>query len=286
MNLKKLLAVTACVAALCMGLVACTGNSSSSSAASSASAEIQVEYPGTWELASTRDAEGHTMTSDELKALEEMGLPVFLNLNEDGTATFVIFNVPLSGTWEKVDATTLSLTIDGEYAAATYEEGLLFILAGDSELGFTRSDPREVPAAGSDAAHPGVSELAGALALTGETQEMNAAVIADDDTCKITAVAKTMDVLGDPGYDLVITNKIDRTIYVMCDFGSFSVAGTPCEGYVFKDVKPNETITANMYFSGEELAISSLDGLKDVTGTLIVYDDATMDELGKYPVTL
>ena len=90
MNLKKLLAVAACVAALCMGLVACTGNSSSSSAASSASAEIQVEYPGTWELASTRDAEGHTMTSDELKALEEMGLPVFLNLNEDGTATFCL----------------------------------------------------------------------------------------------------------------------------------------------------------------------------------------------------
>ena len=115
---------------------------------------------------------------------------------------------------------------------------------------------------------------------------MGRVVIADDDTIGITVEAKKVDSSDDPGFVLKISNKTDGKVYVYSNPG-WTVKGAQVNDPVLRAlVDPGETSEEFMWFDHGNLPTSSLDGLKEVVGTLVVEDYGTSAILGEYGFSL
>lgn len=142
MKLKaKIFAVAACAVALCVALAGCAGGGTAAS-------DNAANFQGTWVL-SGGNADGQEMTAEAIEAMEQMGLNVYIQLNEGGNAVISLFGDNTDGTWEAKDATTVALTFQGDTADAVLEGDELVLSVDGDSLKFKKG---ELPAnAGTDA---------------------------------------------------------------------------------------------------------------------------------------
>lgn len=123
MKLKaKIIGAAACAFALCVALAGCAGAPAGNDAAN---------FQGDWILTSGT-VDGQEATEETLAQAQEMGLSVYLQLNEGGSAVLSVLGTNMDGSWTAKDATTVELTFDGSSAEATLEgEELVMQQDGD-----------------------------------------------------------------------------------------------------------------------------------------------------------
>ena len=103
MKLKaKIIGAAACAFALCVALAGCGGAPAGNDAAN---------FQGDWILTSGT-VDGQEATEETLAQAQEMGLSVYLQLNEGGSAVLSVLGTNMDGSWTAKDATTVELTFD------------------------------------------------------------------------------------------------------------------------------------------------------------------------------
>lgn len=104
--------------------------------------------------------------------------------------------------------------------------------------------------------------------------------VADDAVTTITVTGKGTDFTGDPGYQLSITNKTDKSIYLIPE-DDFTVGDKKVEAGLGEELEPGEALDTFVYFAQDDLG-GQLDALGVTDGVILVLDDATDDELARY----
>lgn len=84
---------------------------------------------------------------ETLAQAQEMGLSVYLQLNEGGSAVLSVLGTNMDGSWTAKDATTVELTFDGSSAEATLEGEELVMQQDGDVMRFKRG---EIPPAASE----------------------------------------------------------------------------------------------------------------------------------------
>ena len=131
MKLKaKIIGAAACAFALCVALAGCAGAPAGNDAAN---------FQGDWILTSGT-VDGQEATEETLAQAQEMGLSVYLQLNEGGSAVLSVLGT-------NMDATTVELTFDGSSAEATLEGEELVMQQDGDVMRFKRG---EIPPAASE----------------------------------------------------------------------------------------------------------------------------------------
>lgn len=144
---KGIIALMACVFALSLALVGCSGSGGGS--ASSAS-DPKAAWIGTWDLVEMEE-NGEITGADDLKALKELGLEVYLELNEDGSGALVLFGEGMKGAWEAKSATEGIFTIEGQTVNMTIADSKLTMEQSGSKLTFEKGEPRSSSSASAEA---------------------------------------------------------------------------------------------------------------------------------------
>lgn len=113
-------------------------------------------FAGIWEVDRLDDGQ-RVIQDDELERLRQLDLTIYLELSDDGSAVFRLFDAEEHGTWEAGSATEATMTLsDGEVVAMALEEGELSFSQDEDRLWFKRTDLSELPeltaAPGSDGA--------------------------------------------------------------------------------------------------------------------------------------
>lgn len=141
MKLKaKIFAVAVCAMALCVALVGCAGGGTNGDAA--------ANFQGDWMLSGGNN-DGQELDAESIDAMEQMGLYVYIQLNEGGNAVISLFGTNTDGTWEAKDANTVALTFEGDTADATLEGDELVLAVDGSSLKFKKGEiPADALAAG------------------------------------------------------------------------------------------------------------------------------------------
>ena len=115
MKLKaKIIAAAVCAMALCVALAGCAGGGTNS---------------------------GNDATNFQ------MGLNVYMQLNEGGNAVISLFGENVDGTWEAKDATTVAITFQGDTTDAKLEGDELVLSVEGNSLRFKKGD---IPPAASE----------------------------------------------------------------------------------------------------------------------------------------
>ena len=91
--------------------------------------------------------DGQEATEETLAQAQEMGLSVYLQLNEGGSAVLSVLGTNMYGSWTAKDATTVELTFDGSSAEATLEGEELVMQQDGDVMRFKRG---EIPPAASE----------------------------------------------------------------------------------------------------------------------------------------
>ncbi|MEC4176155.1 hypothetical protein VIN30_06815 [Adlercreutzia sp. R7] len=154
MKLKaKIFAVAVCAMALCVALVGCAGGGTNSGSDNAAN------FQGDWMLSGGQN-DGQELDAESIEAMEQMGLYVYMQLNEGGNAVISLFGTNTNGTWEAKDANTVAITFEGDTADATLEGDELVLAVEGNSLKFKKG---EIPA-DALAAAAGTTEDAGQAA--------------------------------------------------------------------------------------------------------------------------
>lgn len=133
---KGVIALMACVFALCLALVGCGGGNNAEA--------NKAAFTGTWDLVEM-DQNGQVTGSDDLETLKSLGLEVYVNLNQDGTAALVLFGDAMEGTWEAASTTAGTLTLEGQQVNMTIEDSKLKFEQEGASLTFQKGEAKEVP---------------------------------------------------------------------------------------------------------------------------------------------
>lgn len=141
---KGIIAMMACVFALCLALVGCGGSGGSGG-------DAKAAWVGTWDLTEMEES-GQVTGSDDLQMLRDLGLDVYLELGQDGTGSLVLFGEPMTGKWEAKSASEASFTYEGETIGMKIADGKLTMEQGGSKLTFEKGAERSGSAAASSAA--------------------------------------------------------------------------------------------------------------------------------------
>lgn len=111
MKTKKfaVIAMMACIAALCLALIGCGGNN-------------KANFVGDWTLESMSDS-SMTITGDQLKSF---GLEITMNVKDDGTGSLNLMGETMNFNWEAKSATEMSIKSEGTTASTfTFADGKL-----------------------------------------------------------------------------------------------------------------------------------------------------------------
>lgn len=140
-NLKfKALAVCACALALCVALVGCaSGNAGSSDNGAS-------NFQGDWVL-SGGVSQGQEIDQEGIEGMQKLGMNVYIQLNEDGSAVISLFGQEVTGTWTAKTDTTADITLEGDTEEVKLENGELVLEADGDSLRFKKG---EIPVAASE----------------------------------------------------------------------------------------------------------------------------------------
>jgi hypothetical protein len=274
----------ASVFALCLVLAGCGGDAAKN-------------YVGDWKLTGMEE-NGEATSAEDLKLMEDMGLTITLSVKEDKSFLLNVMGEEMSGTWEAKSASEATFTVEGQSVPATLANGVLTLEQDGTKMMFEKGT---VSTSGSSGAASSGTDTATGTAGTGtdagtatgtdagttstDTDEGTVApigqIIADDDICSIEVVNKKADWAGDPGYTLKITNKSDKSVTAIAQYGTFSVDGKMVDPALVETIQPGKYAECFMWFSDNDVA--SLDQLVNVEGVIEVYDDETYDTLGEYP---
>ncbi|MDE8702169.1 hypothetical protein PZH32_04235 [Adlercreutzia equolifaciens] len=133
----KALAVFACAFALCFALVGCT------SGGNAAGDDAAKNFQGDWVLSGGSSA-GQEIDQASIDSMQQLGMNVYIQLQEDGTAVISLFGSEMTGTWKAKDATTADFTLEGDTEEIKIENDELVIEVDGDSLRFKRG---EIPAA-------------------------------------------------------------------------------------------------------------------------------------------
>lgn len=285
---KWTLACVLCAAVFCLALVGCGGGGGQNAA---------KNFIGTWEL-SSMEAEGDSFGEEDLAMLKGLGLNVTLSMSEDKSFALDFMGEAINGTWEAKDANTVTLnaedtlgTIDGTLADGklTIEVGgdkIVFIKSGDAPSATAPKDDKANDGTDGDksADKTGDSDSDSTAPDGAKGTEINK-TIGDDDVCTIVVMNTDVDFANDPGYNLKVTNKTDKVIYVTAKWGTFSVNGKMIDPSLGETIQPGKYVETFMYFDDEKLG-GGTEALVQVEGVVEVYDDDSWDVLGTYDMNL
>ena len=267
--------------AVCLFASGCLGTGPSEAT----KAQWKPKFVGTWDL---QEAKGDSSYSaEDLQLVREMGYDFYLELKEDGTAALVIDDDKTSGTWEVKSENVATFSAEGDTVEMKLADGKLTAEEGSKSLTFVKSNTNKgssttgttTPAAGN--ANGSSTSRSGSENSTTKV-DLTPVTIADDDLCKIVVTGKEEDFAGDPGYNLTITNKSDKVIFVTDATDSFSVNGKMATAYLNVSIKGGMYADSFMYFTRDELG-GGLDSLTAVEGEVDVFGDDDFEELGHYP---
>ncbi|MCI9261921.1 hypothetical protein [uncultured Adlercreutzia sp.] len=133
----KALAVFACAFALCIALVGCAGGSGA------AGDDAAKNFQGDWVL-SGGSSGGQEIDQASIDSMQQLGMNVYIQLQEDGTAVINLFGSEMTGTWKAKDATTADFTLEGDTEEIKIENDELVIAVDGDSLRFKKG---EIPAA-------------------------------------------------------------------------------------------------------------------------------------------
>lgn len=133
----KALAVFACAFALCIALVGCAGGGDT------AGDDAAKNFQGDWVL-SGGSSDGQEIDQASIDSMQQLGMNVYMQLQEDGTAVISLFGSEMTGTWKAKDATTADFTLEGDTEEIKIENDELVIAVDGDSLRFKRG---EIPAA-------------------------------------------------------------------------------------------------------------------------------------------
>lgn len=132
--MKRFLLAVMCACVLVVGLVGCSDPIAASKTA----------FTGTWQIYSMTDGETERAPED-IDKLRDMGMNVYLELNEDGTAVLNLFGSEDEGSWEPKTATTASVTLSsGAAVEMTISDDKLSMKENDNVLTFSKVDPADL----------------------------------------------------------------------------------------------------------------------------------------------
>lgn len=267
---KGVIAVLACVFALSLALVGCGSGGNSMKAA----------WIGTWDL-NEMDDNGEVTNADDIAALREYGLDVYLELNRDGTSTFMLFGEEMTGTWDASSETKATLTMEGQTVDMSIADDRLSLTQDGSTLIFVKGEDRSDDSKSSSSASAEASSSSAASA-DDELVKIDQLVLADDDVAKITFDAMKVDEYGDPGYTCTITNNSKKKVYVYSANG-WTVNGAEVgDPVLLEAIEPGDTVKGFMWFDHEETGIESTSDLVAVEGLIVVEDYESGDQLADY----
>ena len=140
---KGIIALAACVFALCFALVGCGGSGSDAKAA----------WVGSWDLIEMEE-NGEVTSADDLQMLKDLGLEVYFEVNEDGTCKLMLLGEGMEGTWEAKSATEATFTLEQQTIKATIADSKMVMEqdGSNSKLTFQKGQPKQTPSASSSAA--------------------------------------------------------------------------------------------------------------------------------------
>lgn len=261
----------------CLLLAGCAGANNSS------------QFIGTWDLQSGQSGDGNeNLSAENVSAMRQLGLDAYLNLDSSGTLSLVTFDEAKRGDWKATGDAAANATVEGQSATIALTGDTLQLKQKDTVLVFTRGDPREPisgSAASSDAAQDaadsagGLSEMVVRGALFEEPT-----ILIDDEVCTFAVNGSGADKLGDPGFNLQITNNRSTPIDVWVK-DPFIVGGAAVRVYLCETVGPGETVTAFMQFDTDDVGSTNPSALEDAEGTVLV-DDDEHETIGTYRFAL
>lgn len=239
----------------------------------------------------------HKADAESLKGFwvledESLGFTGMLNLEDESFAEILIADTYFEGTWtadgskatvtftDATESKPVNIYIEGEKLVYGSESGSHFVFVKSNEDDFYK----DMESTGSDAAELTEEELS---ALGDEVEIVDEAIediapvtIVDDSIVKVEVTGKGTDFTADPGYRLSITNKTDKAFFLGAK-DMFKVDGHEIEAGIGDVLDPGDTVESFMYFSADELG-GGVEKLKNVEGTITVFDDESEEELGSF----
>ena len=287
---KRLLLLIGIILASSLALVACGGGGGG--------ADAEKNFIGTWKLISIDGEDDYAASEADIAMLEEMGFTQEITLKEDKTALFVIVDESVEGTWAAKDASTASLTIEGDTVEMKIVDGTLKLSSDGMTMNFVKSDKAAATTSKDDASKDDESkdttkdESKDATKDDNKSKDSDASdgesmnlVVADDDICTITITGKTLDWGSDPGYEMTIVNNTYVAIYVSYDWGSFSVNGKMVSPWFSATVQPGKYVETVLSFSSSDIG-EGIESLVNVEGFITVDEADTWDDLAKYEINI
>lgn len=244
-------------------------------------------FVGTWDLVSGDNPENDTDLSEaNVASMNELGLETYLNLEEDGSLSLVSFSEAKFGEWNATSAQTANASVEGQQATIELKDDTLQLKQNDTVLVFAKGNTKEFDSkTAADASQVSVSVTSNSedelsdMIVRGELLKKPITII-DDSTCRLHINGVGTDRLGDPGFNLFITNLTDKPFDIWVS-KPFEVDGKQVRTYLCETVPAKESITAFMQFDTADLASTSPSVLKNITGTLIV-DNADGEKIATY----
>lgn len=238
----------------------------------------------------------HKADAESLKGFwvledESLGFTGMLNLEDEDFAEMLIADTYLEGTWtadgsnatvtfsDVTDSKPVSIYVEGDKLVYGSESGSHFVFVKSNEDDFYK----DLDSGGEDAelVDGDLSELGDDVKIVDEViEDIKPVTIADDSTVKIEVTGKGTDFTSDPGYRLSITNKTKKAFFLGAE-DAFKVNGKEIEAGLGDVLDAGDTVETFMYFSADELG-GGVEKLKDVEGTIVVFDDETEEKIGTY----
>lgn len=286
--------------ALCISLVACGRGGT----------DFKANFVGTWEIASLTE-DGVETDAETLAAMKDYGLNVYLELNENGSASFELFGEAMEGTWDASSAEKGTVTFEGSSAPMVLGDGRLSMESDNSKLVFEKIDPsqkqttsgstgnleqpEEDPATSEDEPAEsqddnGLEEDLGGLTSWGgddiddlDDPTAMGILVVDDDNFTIKILAKGLYV-GDPAFYFEVTNKTDAEVGINSVDGTWTVNGEAHDPIVLESISAGETLGTIGWFSADEIG-TDMNALGTIKGQLEMYNE-DYETLATYDVTI
>ena len=148
----------------------------------------KAAFAGTWNLTGmTQD--GQETSADDIKMLAALGLEVYLDLNDDGTAQLMLFGESMDGTWEASSTTAGKVTLNGESVDMTIDGEQLKMEQAEASLTFEKGEARSAAASSASAASTDAAATSDAAASAEAADDAAADDAAADDAAADDAAA-------------------------------------------------------------------------------------------------
>lgn len=289
------------VVAICCALVLCVG---ALGLAGCASGPNKDSFVGTWDLTSCESAEntdgavGLVYTEEDVQNLRDANQEFYISFFDNGLVLFDQLGAISNGKWE-LNGSELKMTmdmpglIDPETNEPMHELTMTGKLNGDqldvenphdnTIYHFAKADEVKNPYSINDDIVVADENGMSILMETGESME--SITVADDDVVTIALNGQGVDQIGDPGFNMVITNNSTSTINVWIP-EQVRVGDMSANAYMYITLYPTNTTTTFLQLDYADLGLgegnTDYSMLTDVSGTIQVDNATTGETLGTY----